>query len=419
MTVLGVDVSEYQRGLDLAAAKAAGAQFVIARATRGPGLYADPLYRTFKTQARTLNLDFAAYHFMGESPAREAELIYNTEPGRRVPWMLDLEPSEKWGTTPTYAQALELRTRLAAADLRAPLLYFPRWYWEQLGRPNIAADGWPALVSSRYSLGYARHSLRELWDRADSVLVGLDGLQPYGGQTPAIWQFTSSAVIPGFTANTVDGDAYPGTLEELRAARLLRRWGPADTVDDVATSANGWPLLTSRTTGTLPRLRKWIIPGTDRHLLIRDGSVGFLLVHFALWWHERFNPLTGGVWDEWGWAPPRPVRGQTTGFSNHCSGTAADLDATEYPRGIPVLSRISAVNVARIRARLLLYRTLTGHPVLRWGGDYRNVPDGMHVEVNDATAMSQCEEVARRLMRTPRGKRILAANPGAAEVILS
>lgn len=94
-------------------------------------------------------------------------------------------------------------------------------------------------------------------------------------------------------------------------------------------SQNGWKALDSTQSGPLPRLRKWVIPGTGRHLVLRDGSAGFVLIHFALWWHEKVEPLDGGVWDEWGWAA-RPIRGGTT-TSNHASGTAMDLNATSIP----------------------------------------------------------------------------------------
>lgn len=177
-------------------------------------------------------------------------------------------------------------------------------------------------------------------------------------------------------------------------------------------SQNGMPVLaTNRTTGDLPRLRKWVIPGANRHVYLRDGSVGFLLVHFALWWHESLHRLDGGVWDEWGWAV-RPVRGQTTGYSNHASGSAIDLDATQHPRGVPILRTFKTFQVVKVRARIAFYRG-----ALRWGGDYRSTVDGMHVELN--TNLAGAEAQALRLLESPRGKRILAANPGAREVIVS
>ena len=58
----------------------------------------------------------------------------------------------------------------------------------------------------------------------------------------------------------------------------------------MATSQNGFPALASDS----PSLHKWIIPGTDRHFVARNGSAGFLLAHFALWFHECVEPLNVG-----------------------------------------------------------------------------------------------------------------------------
>lgn len=179
----------------------------------------------------------------------------------------------------------------------------------------------------------------------------------------------------------------------------------------MSTSQNGWPVLTSsRATGAHPRLRRWVIPGAGRHLYARDGSAGFLLALLALWFHERVERLDGGVWDEWGWAY-RPIRGQSSGMSNHASGTAVDLNATVHPLGARgTFAR--ARDYLRIRARL---RWMGG--VIRWGGDYAGRADEMHFEI--VRPLARCERVARRLSSTPRGRRLLEANPGAREVIYS
>lgn len=181
----------------------------------------------------------------------------------------------------------------------------------------------------------------------------------------------------------------------------------------MSTTVSGWPVLeTNRTTGPLPRLRKWVIPGADRHLYLRDGSAGFLIIHFALWWHEKLERLDLGVWDEWGWAV-RPVRGQTGGYSNHAGGVAADLNATRHPMGVPAGNTFTDSQIKKAKRRLRLYRGL-----LIWGA-FWNRPDAMHVECANYSQFKKIEKRARRLARTPRGRRILAANPGAREVIFS
>lgn len=177
------------------------------------------------------------------------------------------------------------------------------------------------------------------------------------------------------------------------------------------TSTNGYPVLfENRTTGPYPRLRKVVIPGCRRHFFIRDGSVSMVLAHMLLWFHERVEPLDQGQWDDWGWAV-RPVRGQTEGFSNHASGTAVDANATEHPMGVSIERTFSKGEIARIRLRVLLYRGC-----IVWGGEWKRA-DGMHFEI--AKRLGIVERLARRLMRTPRGKRILDANPGLGRVIMS
>lgn len=174
----------------------------------------------------------------------------------------------------------------------------------------------------------------------------------------------------------------------------------------MATSQNGWPALDSGS----PKLHKWVVPGTNRHFVLRNGSAGFLLCHFILWYHEKVHKLNeaGSVWDEWAYAY-RPVRGSVSNLSNHSSGTAVDLNATKYPLGTMLMA---AWRKVKIRARLKFYAG-----TIRWGGDYSGRKDEMHFEINKP--MARCERRARRLMKTKRGKRILKANPGQKRVILS
>lgn len=174
----------------------------------------------------------------------------------------------------------------------------------------------------------------------------------------------------------------------------------------MATSQNGWPAL-GRTSS---QLHKWIVPGTDRYFMLRNGSAGFLLCHLILWYHEVVQKLNekGSVWDEWAFAY-RPIRGSETGLSNHSSGTAIDLNATKYPLGT---RRMAAWRRAKIRARLTMYLG-----AIRWGGDYEGRKDEMHFELN--RSLPFCEKLAKQLMKTPRGKRILEANPSQKAVILS
>jgi hypothetical protein len=177
----------------------------------------------------------------------------------------------------------------------------------------------------------------------------------------------------------------------------------------MATSSNGYQVLDADTTGPYPRLRNFTLPGVNRKLLSRDGSCGFLLVHIALWFDEEVERIDVGGLDDWGWSARR-ISGSTL-WSNHASGTAIDLNSTLHPMGVATRATFSVKEVARIHNRLKMYAGC-----LRWGGDYRGRPDAMHFEIDKA--IDRVVVKASELVKTPRGKRICAANPGLEKLIL-
>lgn len=172
----------------------------------------------------------------------------------------------------------------------------------------------------------------------------------------------------------------------------------------MSTSQNHWPALAADS----KLLHTWLFPdGTT--LRLRNGSAGFLLAHLALWFDHEIEDLKEPVLDDWGYAY-RPVRGYTSTLSNHSSGTAEDLNATDHPLGVE--HTFKPMEVAAIHKRLELYEG-----TIRWGGDYVGRKDAMHFEID--APLPHCERVARRLLTTPRGKRLLHLNEGQKAVILS
>jgi len=164
-------------------------------------------------------------------------------------------------------------------------------------------------------------------------------------------------------------------------------------------SQNGWVVLSSEQT------QQWVIPGTGRWLRLSKGPAGFVLAHLALWFHKRIEPLDIDVWDDWGYAF-RPIRGQVSGFSNHASGTAVDLNATKHPLG--VRNTFTLEQASEIRKRLAgRYES-----VIRWGGDYESRADEMHFEVNAGPA--RVLALADALDDSPGGRRVRFANGGSA-----
>lgn len=168
-------------------------------------------------------------------------------------------------------------------------------------------------------------------------------------------------------------------------------------------SENGWEVQTHQR-----NLRTWVIPikgGPKRHLVIRDNRAGFLLATFALIFAELIEEPSK-VWDWWGYAN-RNVRGSTRIKSDHASATAIDLNATQHPRGMLVTANFTDDQLKEVRRQL-------GRPmfrsVLRWGGGYP-VPDGMHFALKTTNRL-KILAAARLAAKTPRGRRVLAANPG-------
>lgn len=138
-------------------------------------------------------------------------------------------------------------------------------------------------------------------------------------------------------------------------------------------SQNGWPVLTTPPSGTLPQITGRVLPGDVQTVL------GYVAAQFA----ARVEPVDPA--GSWGWND-RNIRGSSTQTSNHASGTAIDLNAPKHPQRSQASPwTFTPAQVATIRAILA---DLGG--VVRWGGDYTiGLRDEMHFEINaDAAAVS-------------------------------
>lgn len=135
----------------------------------------------------------------------------------------------------------------------------------------------------------------------------------------------------------------------------------------MATSQNDWSVTTSPPSGTLPGYV------TGR---VRDGDVETVFDYLC----DRFDKQVENIrqgWS-WGWAY-RPIRGSSSGYSNHASGTAIDLNAPAHPLGRS--GTFGPVQRDRIHSIL---RDMRG--AVRWGGDYGGRKDEMHFEINTGSA---------------------------------
>jgi hypothetical protein len=132
-------------------------------------------------------------------------------------------------------------------------------------------------------------------------------------------------------------------------------------------SANGW---TASKVRAEIGIESFPIPGTKVKLACAK-AVAPLLVGFAAEFHELIEPIDEGTLDDWGYAY-RDVRGSTTTLSNHSSGTAIDLNATQHPLG-----KVGTFPIEKVP----MIRALAKKYGLIWGGDYRNRKDEMHFEI--------------------------------------
>ncbi len=143
-------------------------------------------------------------------------------------------------------------------------------------------------------------------------------------------------------------------------------------------SANKWPVLYTAP----PAIT---VPGTGVRLRVRPGAVAIVLIEVARRFHEEVESLEmPGPKDEWGWAF-RPIRGQQSGYSNHASGTAIDLNATRHPR--KAKQTFTPEQIGKVRRILAAMQDKdTERRVVRWGEDYHTTVDGMHFEIDAGEA---------------------------------
>ncbi len=200
MTIFYPDVSDYQAGISFA-----GCVIAMVKATENND-YINPDYAPAKVRAADAGAYFCAYHFLhGGNGAGQASYAYGVV-GGDVPLMIDCEPTYNASGTiasaPQVSDVVDFVNEYRALGGKTYLLYLPHWYWSgDLGQASLAPviDLGMLLVSSDYT---TYSDTGPGWD-------------PYGGMTPVIWQYTSSATLDG--VSNVDMNAYQNTLASFQA----------------------------------------------------------------------------------------------------------------------------------------------------------------------------------------------------------
>lgn len=203
VTVFGPDISSFQHGLDLS--RLPDASFVIAKTTEGT-FYTDAAYQGWRRQAASLGKLFVWYHFLSSEDAHaQVQHTVANVGDVGLPGMLDVETEGAF--RPTLAQVLAYIGAAHDAKLNLRLVYLPRWYWQEMGSPDLApltARG-VYLISSGYPGGTGSPTALYPGDSAA-------GWAPYGGVKPLLYQFTDRASDGG---QSLDYNAFRGSVQQL------------------------------------------------------------------------------------------------------------------------------------------------------------------------------------------------------------
>lgn len=150
-------------------------------------------------------------------------------------------------------------------------------------------------------------------------------------------------------------------------------------------SQNGWTAS--------PDLKTRVIkPVSGLSLRIADNdNLEVIFTYVAQQFDAKIEKIVGGELDDWGFAY-RANRNDPNSLSNHSSGTAIDLNATQHPNGVATARTFSAAEIAKIHDFLDDL-----DEVVRWGGDYKGTPDSMHFEINVPPSSPKVAALAQKL----------------------
>lgn len=180
--VTGPDVSMYQPGTNFSAAAAAGEAFAFIKATEGVG-YLDPWFGRHTAAVKASGLPWAPYHFArpGNNPTTEADWFVNqiADKGWTLPPVLDMEAPG------TGAWVLTFCDRVAQRLGVAPVIYTGAY---------VAYDR-PARLGS-FTLWIAAYNAGYSPDPNPAAIGQPPSCAPWG-RSWDIWQYTSSANVPG------------------------------------------------------------------------------------------------------------------------------------------------------------------------------------------------------------------------------
>jgi hypothetical protein len=165
-------------------------------------------------------------------------------------------------------------------------------------------------------------------------------------------------------------------------------------------------------------LYTWSLPGVARRFTLRRDALGFILMWMILRYNDLVERLDGpgnDPVDEGGYND-RHIAGTST-WSLHAYGQADDLNWNKHPSNTPTAHSFTRAQIKMVHATLAIVNRIAGGKMAEWGGDWPSHPgstaktDSMHHQINVGFANAAYRRVAAVLAQTPRGRRIIKANP--------
>lgn len=225
MTLYGIDVSHYQGTIDWPGVVKAGMGYCVAQASVGQS-WVDPTFKVNRQSAQAVGLLAGAYHFLEPgSGSSQADLFCSTVGDfDGILAAVDVEvPGLTLGMVQAFCAYFDAHTG------GHPLFVYanPKTWKTQLGDPDMRGLG--PLWLAYYPKGGYPGDHDPTWN-----LV-------MGRQKPVLWQY-GPRHIPG-RPKPVDGDAYRGTLPELRRYSYSTQGGPQIPGDVMLPISNETPVL--------------------------------------------------------------------------------------------------------------------------------------------------------------------------------
>ncbi|WP_339155343.1 glycoside hydrolase family 25 protein [Actinomadura luteofluorescens] len=205
----GVDVASYEGRPDWRRVYGSGIRFAFSKVSESTN-YVNPTWSHNRSGMLGLGGDFVpgAYHFLhgGNGAAQARYFLDKAGELSGVAVALDVEASGADAPT-ARAWVAEVKSRTGGHPV---IGYFPRWYWEEHGRPDLGF--FDTIWESRYVSGSG--SPTALYRKVPASFW-----TPYGGEPISILQYSSSGSVPGITGHC-DVNAFRGSVAELKALAL-------------------------------------------------------------------------------------------------------------------------------------------------------------------------------------------------------